>query len=281
MKLTLAPLVSLLFGASYLVASATAYSYNDYNELDARYHIDDVLSERGFGLVEARESVDIPFQPSLRAFLEEAVAAYRRSMSEYQEDLEARASINDLLNPIDVEAAVFDGPLGSPPTKRVTMQKVSPTMTLELFKKEVGNKLGMNLDRYASGFLKENAQKSNFCKPTDPVGACAKDVGMVIFRKMIFVQAEILRAGTPNPDIVHMDVALDMTVKAYKANIAKYHPKLKLPSGFESWPVYLGDKKIADESTTLRQNGVGDKKVTQLVVKDPKFANSGKPGARR
>ncbi|KAF6742279.1 hypothetical protein DFP72DRAFT_1107103 [Ephemerocybe angulata] len=90
MKLPLAPLVSLLFGASYLVANTIAYSYNDYNELDARYQIDDVLSERGFGL-EARETIDVPFQPSLRAFLEEATTAHRRSMSEKEEYLEARA----------------------------------------------------------------------------------------------------------------------------------------------------------------------------------------------
>ncbi|KAF6760771.1 hypothetical protein DFP72DRAFT_1165901 [Ephemerocybe angulata] len=90
MKFTLAPLVSLLVGASYLVANAAAYSYNDYNELDARHQIDDVLSERDFGL-EARETVDVPFQPSLRAFLEEAVTVHRRSMSEYQGHLEARA----------------------------------------------------------------------------------------------------------------------------------------------------------------------------------------------
>ncbi|KAF6750184.1 hypothetical protein DFP72DRAFT_1173037 [Ephemerocybe angulata] len=92
MKFTLAPLVSLLFGASYLIANAAAYSYDDYNELDARYQIDDVLSERGFGLA-ARETVDVPFQPSLRAFLDEAVTAHRRSMSEY-EHLEAREMIS-------------------------------------------------------------------------------------------------------------------------------------------------------------------------------------------
>ncbi|KAF5340943.1 hypothetical protein D9611_006013 [Ephemerocybe angulata] len=89
MKFTLAPLVTLLLGASYLIASATAYSYNDYSELNARYQIDDVLSERGFGL-EARETVDVPFQPSLRAFLEEAVTAHRRSMSDDEEHLERR-----------------------------------------------------------------------------------------------------------------------------------------------------------------------------------------------
>ncbi|KAF6750174.1 hypothetical protein DFP72DRAFT_1043900 [Ephemerocybe angulata] len=88
MKFTLAPLVSLLFGASYLITNAAAYSYNDYNELDARYQVDD----GGFGLA-ARETVDVPFQPSLRAFLDEAVAAHRRSMSEY-EHLEAREIIS-------------------------------------------------------------------------------------------------------------------------------------------------------------------------------------------
>ncbi|KAF6749025.1 hypothetical protein DFP72DRAFT_852880 [Ephemerocybe angulata] len=97
MKFTLGPLVGLLFGASCLIANTTAYSYDDHNELDARQQIDDVLSERGFGL-EARETVDVPFQPSLRAFLEEAVTAYRRSTNGYEENLAARASgILDLI----------------------------------------------------------------------------------------------------------------------------------------------------------------------------------------
>ncbi|KAF5311384.1 hypothetical protein D9611_012543 [Ephemerocybe angulata] len=91
MKFTIAPLVGLLFGASCLIANTTAYSYEDYNELDARQQIDDALSERGFGL-EARETVDVPFQPSLRAFLGEAVTAYRRSTNGYEENLDARGA---------------------------------------------------------------------------------------------------------------------------------------------------------------------------------------------
>ncbi|KAF5341223.1 hypothetical protein D9611_005926 [Ephemerocybe angulata] len=133
MKFTLAPLVSLLIGASYLVSNAAAYSYNDYNELDARYQIDDVLSERGFGL-EARETVDVPFQPSLRAFLEEAVTAHRRSLSVYEEDLEARALIN-------VKAEVH-----SPGHIKVVLLTVDPNMTVSEFKKQMLAEKGKSHD---------------------------------------------------------------------------------------------------------------------------------------
>ncbi|KAF5311321.1 hypothetical protein D9611_012540 [Ephemerocybe angulata] len=97
MKFTIAPLVGLLFGASCLIANTTAYAYDDFNELDARQQIDDVLSERGLGL-EARETVDVPFQPSLRAFLGEAVTAYRRSTNGYEENLDARGLLTLTIN---------------------------------------------------------------------------------------------------------------------------------------------------------------------------------------
>ncbi|KAF6752098.1 hypothetical protein DFP72DRAFT_1070789 [Ephemerocybe angulata] len=132
MKFTLAPLATLLFGASYLVANAAAYSYNDYNELDARYQIDGVLSERGFGL-EARETVDVPFQPSLRAFLEEAVTAHRRSISEDEEYLEARA--DDKM--INVDAIVVNTDKNPP---KVSLE-VKPNMLLLMFVGAVEKKL--------------------------------------------------------------------------------------------------------------------------------------------
>ncbi|KAF5329978.1 hypothetical protein D9611_010405 [Ephemerocybe angulata] len=129
MKFTLAPLVSLLFGASYLIASATAYSYNDYNELDARHQIDDVLYERGFGL-EARETIDVPFQPSLRAFLEEAVTAHRRSMSDSEEHLEARTDLKVTATYVKSTGNV------------VHEYTVSPYMTVDAFKNLVAAQSG-------------------------------------------------------------------------------------------------------------------------------------------
>ncbi|KAF6753707.1 hypothetical protein DFP72DRAFT_1128220 [Ephemerocybe angulata] len=140
MKFTLAPLVSLLFGASYLVASAAAYSY--LNVRLARYQIDDVLSERGFGL-EARETVDVPFQPSLRAFLEEAVTAHRRSMSEDEEDLEARALV-------DVTAHIFEGPPGPTPQTSVTMQVNRHAVTVSFFKQAIERRHGIKLASYTA-----------------------------------------------------------------------------------------------------------------------------------
>ncbi|KAF5341228.1 hypothetical protein D9611_006162 [Ephemerocybe angulata] len=79
MWLTLRPLITLFLGVGSLVLSVTC-SHNG-------------VAERSFGgydMLDARETVDVPFQPSLRAFLEDAVAAHRRAVQEY-DDLEARA----------------------------------------------------------------------------------------------------------------------------------------------------------------------------------------------
>ncbi|KAF6747105.1 hypothetical protein DFP72DRAFT_921158 [Ephemerocybe angulata] len=146
MKFTLAPLVSLLVGASYLVANAAAYSYNDYNELDARHQIDDVLSERDFGL-EARETVDVPFQPSLRAFLEEAVTVHRRSMSEYQGHLEARAGAKVYVEVLTGPKPIKKNPphlvcaMESGTREEFQMHKVSEGLHLELYTVWRGNDL--------------------------------------------------------------------------------------------------------------------------------------------
>ncbi|KAF6760997.1 hypothetical protein DFP72DRAFT_1062714 [Ephemerocybe angulata] len=61
----------------------TAYAYSDLEKVDARDLMDE-LSTRS-------SSVDVPFQRSLREFLEGAVSAHRRALdSDYGADLEAR-----------------------------------------------------------------------------------------------------------------------------------------------------------------------------------------------
>ncbi|KAF5334746.1 hypothetical protein D9611_012968 [Ephemerocybe angulata] len=177
-EFTRAPLVSLLFGASYLVASAAAYSYNDYNELDARYQIDDVLSERGFDL-EARETVDVPFQPSLRAFLEEAVTAHRRSMSEDQEDLEARALVA-------VTAKIFrEGPPGSTPDGTITMQVNRHAVTVELFKQAIA-RYGIDLTSYTASVP---AKGYKICYGEQMLDKCLEgrpnEGGVIAFSRML------------------------------------------------------------------------------------------------
>ncbi|KAF6750696.1 hypothetical protein DFP72DRAFT_1072129 [Ephemerocybe angulata] len=79
MRLTLRPLITLFLGVGSLVLSATC-SHNG-------------VAERSFGdgydVLDARETVDVTFQPSLRGFLEDAVVAHRRAVQEY-DYLEAR-----------------------------------------------------------------------------------------------------------------------------------------------------------------------------------------------
>ncbi|KAF6747386.1 hypothetical protein DFP72DRAFT_1174899 [Ephemerocybe angulata] len=79
MKFAFAPILGLLLCIS------TATAFVDYDEVDGRSFVDD-LSVRG-------EAVAIPFQPSLRAFLEEAVTAHRRAI-ESTNELEARDSVS-------------------------------------------------------------------------------------------------------------------------------------------------------------------------------------------
>ncbi|KAF6750192.1 hypothetical protein DFP72DRAFT_1139808 [Ephemerocybe angulata] len=171
MKFTPAPLVSLLFGASYLIANAAAYSYNDYNELDARYQIDDVLSERGFG-PEARETVDVPFQPSLRAFLEEAVTAHRRSMGEY-EHLEARTRTIQ----ITVTAKIFHPKELNIQSPQLVALKVEPECTITRFKELILLHAKIDLEAYTAGVPNEHGTQF-MCRGTQTLKDCdVKNLG--------------------------------------------------------------------------------------------------------
>ncbi|KAF6742525.1 hypothetical protein DFP72DRAFT_860379 [Ephemerocybe angulata] len=86
MRLTFIPALTVL---ALGVASTftTAYAYASHDNFDARSIIDP-----GSNTLDARygSGIEVPFQPVLRDFLEEAVDAYRRHLSE-SESLEARA----------------------------------------------------------------------------------------------------------------------------------------------------------------------------------------------
>ncbi|KAF5311350.1 hypothetical protein D9611_012538 [Ephemerocybe angulata] len=164
MKFTIAPLVGLLFGASCLIANTTAYSYDDFNELDARQQIDDVLSERGLGL-EARETVDVPFQPSLRAFLGEAVTAYRRSTNGYEENLDARGLLD-----LTIKNPVWDPHTGTNVDHPIYVT-VSSTARVTILKDKVLRKL------YEGFFLTYNGRKlDNEQALLSEIGVKSKDV---------------------------------------------------------------------------------------------------------
>ncbi|KAF6743710.1 hypothetical protein DFP72DRAFT_1052705 [Ephemerocybe angulata] len=95
MRVTLAPLLTVLLSAAALFGSAAAYQ--DYAELEARHAPSSYLRSRDLGFshedLDARGGFDaeyeglqarggaleVPFQLSLRDFLEEAVEVYRRS----------------------------------------------------------------------------------------------------------------------------------------------------------------------------------------------------------
>ncbi|KAF6742441.1 hypothetical protein DFP72DRAFT_1075266 [Ephemerocybe angulata] len=78
MKLSIASLFGILIGSSSLLTSA--YAYGDYDDLDVRSGVD-YHSERDLGF-DARSTIDVPFHPSLRAFLEDAATAHtRRALS--------------------------------------------------------------------------------------------------------------------------------------------------------------------------------------------------------
>ncbi|KAF6753860.1 hypothetical protein DFP72DRAFT_1127522 [Ephemerocybe angulata] len=79
MKFAFAPILALLLCIS------TATAFVDYDEVDGRSLVDD-LTVRG-------EAVSVPFQPSLRAFLEDAVTVHRRAIESINE-LEARDSVS-------------------------------------------------------------------------------------------------------------------------------------------------------------------------------------------
>ncbi|KAF5313651.1 hypothetical protein D9611_010078 [Ephemerocybe angulata] len=77
MKLTIP---SILLGLLSLSTYASAYL--DYNELDARDSTNSLLVERN--------TVDVPFQPSLRSFLETAADAHQRALDDHDDLLGAR-----------------------------------------------------------------------------------------------------------------------------------------------------------------------------------------------
>ncbi|KAF5320558.1 hypothetical protein D9611_010674 [Ephemerocybe angulata] len=86
MKFSFAPLATLAVAASSLLLSA--YAHVEYDELNARSIVD-----YGYDSLSARsDTIDVPFQHSLRSFLEEAVVAHRRAL-EVEDQLEARANV--------------------------------------------------------------------------------------------------------------------------------------------------------------------------------------------
>ncbi|KAF6755576.1 hypothetical protein DFP72DRAFT_896071 [Ephemerocybe angulata] len=74
------PIPSILLGMLSLSTYASAYL--DHNELDARDSTNSLLVERN--------TVDVPFEPSLRSFLEGAAHAYQRALDDHDDLLEAR-----------------------------------------------------------------------------------------------------------------------------------------------------------------------------------------------
>ncbi|KAF6748813.1 hypothetical protein DFP72DRAFT_1049358 [Ephemerocybe angulata] len=90
MKFSLAPLATLAVAASSLFLSA--YAHVEYDELNAR----SIVDSYGYDSLSARsDTIDVPFQHSLRSFLEEAVVAHRRAL-EPEDQLEARANVRVL-----------------------------------------------------------------------------------------------------------------------------------------------------------------------------------------
>ncbi|KAF6761744.1 hypothetical protein DFP72DRAFT_879503 [Ephemerocybe angulata] len=252
MKLPLAPLVSLLFGASYLVANTIAYSYNDYNELDARYQIDDVLSERGFGL-EARETIDVPFQPSLRAFLEEAVTAHRRSMSENEEYLEAR---NNLINVCArvagelIDLKVDPGhTTGAEFKKRVVETgRVPKGMDVTAFTLRLNELYGKKLDESMS--LEHSG---------------VKEGSKIFFREMITLHV-IAKVGKETVGTVpQIKVADDLTPSAFRKLVEK-------AGGFTIGPAEMrveGRPNALDPRKTLHAEGVKNGAKIELSRERP------------
>ncbi|KAF6760986.1 hypothetical protein DFP72DRAFT_843239 [Ephemerocybe angulata] len=121
MRVTFRPLIALLLGAGSLVLS----SHNGVAELDNIHARHSRLSERSFGDgydgLNARETVDVPFQPSLRAFLEDAATVHRRAVQEY-DDLEARTRFVLTINL---------GP-DDPPTRTHSMMVTTGTTLFEV-----------------------------------------------------------------------------------------------------------------------------------------------------
>ncbi|KAF5331241.1 hypothetical protein D9611_013144 [Ephemerocybe angulata] len=101
---------SILLGILSLSTCASAYL--EYNELDARDYTNSLLVERN--------AVEVPFQHSLRSFLEEAADAYRRALDDHEDLLEARANVKYHLQ------IYLNGVVRKTPTGGDTVLKVSP-----------------------------------------------------------------------------------------------------------------------------------------------------------
>ncbi|KAF5319770.1 hypothetical protein D9611_012861 [Ephemerocybe angulata] len=251
MKLPLAPLVSLLFGASYLVANTIAYSYHDYNELDARYQIDDVLSERGFGL-EARETIDVPFQPSLRAFLEEAATAHRRSMSE-NEDLEARA------DPINVYIKILDQhiDLKVDPGMKVTALKELVAKTKRVPGIDMNDFVPRHNELYGKKFIDDESKTLADNGVTEG--------SKIFFRKKLTLDF-IVKVGQEERRVQQMKVSDDLTPSSTRVLVEAFINKNEeFPIGPADVFRILGTTKNLNSRGTLHANKVPDGATIEII----------------
>ncbi|KAF6746207.1 hypothetical protein DFP72DRAFT_1050884 [Ephemerocybe angulata] len=156
MKVNCVLFASLLIGVCDLLTGVRAYS--DYNsELDARDNID-YLSTRDFAYdyqdLDAREpaTIEVPFDPSLRDFLEKAAVMYRRggSLSVCRGELIGKVSLfighpatpNSNTYYESEELEVYQRDKGSYIKKRIAklvkekhFKKISPVFTLRVGKK--------------------------------------------------------------------------------------------------------------------------------------------------
>ncbi|KAF6752549.1 hypothetical protein DFP72DRAFT_446503 [Ephemerocybe angulata] len=137
MRLTLAPLLTVLVGAVALFGFAAAHQ-QDFTELEARHVPSSYLRSRDlsfshedfdtrdgfdaeYGGLQARgEALEVPFQLSLRDFLEEAVEVYRRT--DY----------------FQLEVDVGD------PPKRIRIVNLRPQSKVDVIFKEAAPGLGYN-----------------------------------------------------------------------------------------------------------------------------------------
>ncbi|KAF5320476.1 hypothetical protein D9611_010694 [Ephemerocybe angulata] len=83
MKSPVGSIVGLALCTALFVKGAFAQA--EYDELDARSAIDAPFAD-----ISERHIVDVPFQPSLRSFLEGAADAHRRALDERGDELAAR-----------------------------------------------------------------------------------------------------------------------------------------------------------------------------------------------
>ncbi|KAF5311529.1 hypothetical protein D9611_011541 [Ephemerocybe angulata] len=117
---------------------ASANAYPDYSDLSARsttgHLYDRDLSYTDLG---AREALEVPYQPSLRSFLEEAATVHRRAFSDFvgaaADEVEARGN----LYPIEVKVTVEKGVATIPGT----LPQNPPPFTLMVEETITGRKL--------------------------------------------------------------------------------------------------------------------------------------------